>query len=352
MKKILIAAAAIALISTTAYADSLTATVSNEEIVIEQESGMPESMIAACYDEDGKLTYAGRVNALDGAYTIAAAESYETIKLYDIGVKSYDVVVTAPTAEPEMTAEPTVQPKPTLHPAYEREVDADGAFAVVDKVVSTINANNEEVYAVSCLYQGQQITVEVAQDVAIKSAPDAFGELEGMDASALETGDAIYYETTIAGNRVKGIYLIYRPADVFEGSSFYSYFTDSNKAGGMWSVVPYGGKEPSARYAYAFGVVAEKYDTEMTLYSHSGLAEDAIDIDFTDNTVTYVCDMEGKPELEVSRTAGIKKSRISKSGIDEDDNITYSDDYTYSLALVRLVDDTAADVVVYQNISF
>ena len=62
--------------------------------------------------------------------------------------------------------------------------------------------------------------------------------------------------------------------------------------------------------------------------------------------------MEGKPELKLSRTSGIKKSTIPKSGIDEDDNITYSDDYTYSLALVRLVDGTAADVVVYQNLNF
>lgn len=348
MKKILIAVAAVMLFGANAYADSITATVDGNEIRITQAETMSQRLIAACYDGDGMLTYAGAIEANEGEYVITLPDGYEAIKLYDLGVNSYDVELITATAAPEITQEP----EPTLHPAYEKEVDAVSAFAVVEKVATTINANNEECYAITCLYQGQKITVEVAEDTQIKSAPDAFSYLEGEAAVSLKTGDVIYIETNVSQTKIRGLYLIYRPANVFEGGSFYNYFTDSNKAGGLWSVVPYGAKAPSDRYTYAFGVVAEKYDDTLVLYSHSGLSDDAIDIDITSDTVTYLCDMEGKPELEIARPSGIKKSKISKAGIDEDDNITYSDDYTYSLALVRLVDDTAADIVVYQNIEF
>ncbi len=346
MKKILVfALTAAALTVPCTYAESLHSEVSGNEIRISIEEGMSESVIAACYDENGWLTYAGKVTAADGVYTFEAPASYETVKLYDIGNQSYDVVLI------EATPAPVSTPEPTLNPAYEKEADAVSAFAVVDKVVTTVNENNEEVYAITCLYQETEITVEVAQDIIIKSAPDAFSELRGADAMALEKGDVIYYETNLAGSRVRGLYLIYRPTNILEGS-FYRYFTASNKAGGLWSVVPYGGKSPSGRYAYAFGIITEKYNNTLTLYSQTGLEEDSIEVDFTTDTVVYICDMEGKPQLEIAGTSGIKKSKISKSVIDEDDNIAFDTGQTYSIALVRLVDDMAADIVVYQDVEF
>lgn len=333
MKKLLIAAlAAAALSMPCAYADS----AADEAI-----------RIVACYDEDGKLVFADRVR--DGESIPEEYADFET-KVFELKTAP------APSATPEApkateAPAPTATPKPTLHPAYEKAADASSAFAVVKKVVTALNDNNEEIYAVTCLYQGQEITVQVAQDIIIKSAPDAFRELKGSDALALEAGDVIYYETNLAGSRVRGIYLIHRPANILEGN-FYSYFTASGKAGGMWSVVPFGGKAPSGRYAYAFGIIKEKYDNTLTLYPVSGIADDAIDIDFTSDTVTYICDMEGKTQLEIARPAGIKKSRISKPAIDEDDNVTFNTDHTYSIAVIRLVDDTATDIVVYQNVEF
>ena len=353
MKKIFIAAfAAAALTVPNAYAQSLSASLNENEILINQANGMNDTMIAVCYDKDGKLIYGARINASKGMYSFTLPDASESVRLVDIGNTSYDITFSEPTAAPAVTEEPTATPKATLNPAYEKEVDASNAFAVVEKVVTTTNVNNEEVYAITALCQEKEITVEVALDTKIKSAPGAFNELEGEDASLLQKGDAIYFEVNPSRTKVRGIYLIYRPTNIFEGTSFYNYFTDAGKAGGLWSVVPYGGKSPSDRYAYAFGIVADKYDDTLVLYSQSGLYDDSIEIDYTKDTVTYICDMEGKPQLEIASAAGIKKSKISKSDIDDEDNISFDDDQTYSIALVRLVDDTAADIVVYQNVEF
>lgn len=343
MKKTLITAAAALILATPAYAANLDALLSEGQIIIEKEQSMSESMVAVCYDSDGRLIYADRINALENRFVLDLPENYGKIRVYDVGVNTYDVTV---------KEAPAQTPEATLHPAYEREVDAVSAFAVVENVSYTVNENSEECCAIACLYQGQEITVTVAEDTKIKSAPDAFSNLEGETAVSLKTGDVIYFATNPSRTKVTGMYLIYRPTDVFAEDSFYKCFSDSGKAGGLWSVVQYGAKAPSDRYSYAFGVVAQKYDNTLVLYSHSGLYDDAVEIDYTADTITYTCDMEGKPVFEISKAAGIKKSKISKSGIDEDDNITYSDDYTYSLALVRLVDDTASDIVVYQNVEF
>jgi len=344
MKKIFVMAMIAASMSIPAYAQTLNAVETEEKIIIEASENLSESSIAACFDENGRLIYAGRLEKTENEYTIDKIEDCKKIRIYDLGKGSYDVTVTAPTAAPAVTE----APKPTLHPAYEKEVDAVSAFALVEKAVSSINPDNEEGTELTCLYQGQKITVFLTDETPIKSAPAVFNELVGETAVSLREGDVIYFSTNPSRTKVTGMYLLYRPTNVFEKSSFNSCFN-----GGLWKVIPYGSSKADGRYTFAFGVVADKYKSGMTLYSHSGLSQDAIDIDFNDNTVTYICDMEGrKPEFEISRASSITSSKIPNSAIDEDDNITYSNDYKYSLAFVRLVDGEATDVVVYRNIKF
>lgn len=348
MKKTLIAALTFVLTITTAYAQSLTGYLTDSTLVIEYDGTMNENVVAVCYDDDGRLVYGKGITAFDGFYSLEVPETVQTVRLFDIGNASCDVEITTTTPQP--TEEP--KPQQTLNPAYEKEVDAVNAFVVVEKVSSTVNANNEEVYAISCYCQDTEVTVELEQDTLIKSAPDAFSELVGENAYSLSKGDVIYCEMNPSRTKIRGIYLIYRPTNIFEGTSFYEYFTSSGKAGGLWNVIPYGKKAPSDRCSYAFGIVTDKYDNTLIIYSQDGLYDNSIEIDYTKDTVTYICDMEGKPQLEIASSGSIRKSKISKSAIDEDDNITFSNDMTYTIALVRLIDDVATDIIVYQNVEF
>lgn len=351
MKKILIAAAAMALTIPVTYAQALPGYLTDGKLLIEYDGTLSENVVAVCYDNDGRLVYGAGVTAAEGFYSLEIPQDSQLVRLFDIGNTSCDVNLI--TAETTSTAVPTEQPADkTLNPAYEKEVDAVNAFAVVDKVSTTVNANNEEVYSLSCLCQDTEVTVEIPSDTLIKSAPDAFSELIGDTADSLKKGDVIYCEMNPSRTKIRGIYVIYRPTDIFESNRFYNYFTHSGKAGGLWNVIPYGEKAPSERCTYAFGIVADKYENTLLLYSKDGLYDNSIEIDYTKDTVTYICDMEGKPDVKISSPSSIKKSKISKSAIDEDDNIIFSDDMTYTIALVRLIDGTASDIIVYQNVEF
>lgn len=354
MKKILIAAIALVLTIPAAYAQNATGYLTDNALRIEYDGTMPENVVAVCYDDDGRLVYGNGITAEDGFYSLEIPETTMAVRLYDMGGTSLDVDITMPTPLPtETSVSPIHETSATpLNPAYEKQADAVNAFAVVEKVSSTVNSNNEDVYSLVCFCQDTEVTVELYTDTLIKSAPDAFSELVGEDALSLKKGDVIYCEMNPSRTKIRGIYLIYRPTNIFEGTSFYNYFTHSGKAGGLWNIIPYGKKAPSDRCSYAFGIVGDKYDNSLLLYSQDGLYENSIEIDYTKDTVTYICDMEGKPQLEISSPGSIKKSKISKSAIDEDENITFADDMTYTIALVRLIDDVATDIIAYQNVEF
>jgi hypothetical protein len=60
--------------------------------------------------------------------------------------------------------------------------------------------------------------------------------------------------------------------------------------------------------------------------------------------------MDSNKAPYIGDASGIEKSWIPKTAYDDNDNITYSSEDTYNVALVRMVDRTAADIVVYENV--
>jgi hypothetical protein len=168
----------------------------------------------------------------------------------------------------------------------------------------------------------------------------------GSDPIVLREGDAVFYRTNLVGDTVKSVELLYRPSSVFPTGSFESLFTSGSQA----AKAHFGSKLPSDRYSYAFGIITGKDSGTLTLYSESGKASDALYLDYTKDTVTYIYDMDGKNDPYIGSASEITKSGIPKSAYDDSDNITYSSDYTYNFALVRMVDKTAADIVVYENV--
>lgn len=355
MKNIIIAIAAATLLAVPAYAESIDAVYNGSELQTEQRDGMGDYLVIACYDKDGRLTYAAHTKAENGNYHIALPKAYDTVRAYDMEKNMYDVNITAPSptvsAEPTLAPEKTEPPKKYVHPAYENETDQVTAFAVVEKVSYAVNAYGEDVYRITSLIQNQRVDVEVENDVVIKSAPDILKGLEGAALSALKEGDAIYYETTLAGDRVKAVDLIYRPA-AFSNESLMKSFTSDGSAAGLWSAAQFGHKIPSDRYVYAFGIITDRAGDTITLYPSSGSEKEALNIDYTKNTVTYVYDIETGDPPEIANSSAITKSAIPKAAYDDYDNITYSSDYDYSLALVRMVEGTAADIIIYKNIKF
>jgi hypothetical protein len=66
------------------------------------------------------------------------------------------------------------------------------------------------------------------------------------------------------------------------------------------------------------------------------------------DTIVYTCDVSNKNEVEIASVGDIT-STIPKSTFDKDNTIDFTNDYSYNYALVRVVDGTATDIVVYEN---
>ena len=196
--------------------------------------------------------------------------------------------------------------------------------------------------------RGAEMVVPVEIDVVIKNAPSAYNYLQGADALSLAKGDVVYFRTNISGSTVKDIDLIYRPTKIFKGSgSFSEFFT----GGSVAQKASFGTKLPSER-AYILGVVTDRRNGSLIVYPGSGSGEDAMDIAYTNDTVTYIYDLDSREDPYIANSSSISKSVIPKRAYDDDDNITFSDEYTYSVALVRTVDRTAVDIIVFENAEY
>lgn len=360
MKKIAAAILAASFTGAPVFAQNIDALYKDGTVVISQDENMPSQMLIAGYDNSGRLSFVTLSKAEYGSYSFELDQKSNMLRAYDIGNNTYDINVieesvstTEPTAAPESTSEPTAAPQKYVHPAYENESDQVTAFGIVEKVVTSINANNEKVYKAITLIQNKRAEIEIATDIEIKTAPAQQSSLIGMPASALREGDAVFYETNISGNRVKSIDLIYRPSNVFYGNTkFENYFSLNGAVAGKWAAASFGNKLPSERYVYAFGVITDCGGGNLTLYPKTGIGDDALDINYTKDTVTYIYDHNSGDAPKIASSADITRSGIPKRAYDDDDNISYSSDYTYSLALVRLVNKTAADIVIYEDVEF
>lgn len=374
LKKLAAAALAAVMAASSAPVMAMRASITGvaaDEGVIYNEQGK-DRMILCGYDENGVLKGSWLFTAGEEGMLIPFEVAQYKLRaifpgeegIYDFEIANGEHSDDTPTetAKPEITAEPEATAKPTAAPSknypdiYERQIDAVDAIAVVDKVLSGENENNELVYYVDALYQGEEIRLDINGDVNVTSASDAFSYMTGQSVSALKKGDVICFTANLSG-KINRVGLVYRPLDkniVTDGNDYGSSFEKLISRGGSvaerrdWSVMSYGGGGRN-KSSLAFGVVKDKDKNSVTLLGPDGDMRKAINLALKDNTIVYVCDMSSRKELSVEDTGGIIKSVIPKSAENEQGIITYSDDDDISYALLRVVNGTVTDAVIYTN---
>lgn len=260
-----------------------------------------------------------------------------------------------PTASPTASPKPTTTPRPSIHPAYEKELDAAQAFAIVEKVTIKDVDGDSKVLA-TVLWQGKEQEILFDSDITIQSAPDAASHLVGAPVTSLKKGDVVYFWEQLNG-KFSDLRVIYRPetrdiitSDEDFGTSFETLYTEKGLVAGTdaWSAVAYGA-QPSTRTAYAFGVIEDKNKNLLTLFNKDGRLADAIELELSDDTIVYTCNMEEKALLEIKTVSSLRASSISRQNKDDEDNvIRWDKNATYYYALARIVNGTVTDIVMYR----
>ena len=375
MKKKIIAItlAVSAMMSTVAFAENINANYTDNVLSFEQTD--ENIAVVSCYDENGKLCYSNMYKSEDGNFSADIPKEYKGMKtkVYFVNSKeikevsvSDDVQPTAtpsvtPTATPSATEKPSATTVPTTKPSadtpsiYEKVTDAIYAPAVV-KEVETTTKDGEDMYAVTLLAQGKEIKTLIENDVTFETSSEAYSFMKGKDAGSLEEGDVICLTANVAGTRINHMYFIYRPQDedIITGSQdfgtdFEKLITENGSSvANQWKLMKYGEKASSDRYQYAFGLIGKVGSNTLTLVNKSGSTDNVIEIDTSNNTMVYTCDVSNKNEVEIA-TMGDVTSTIPKSTFDKGEAIDFTNDYSYNYALVRVVDGTATDIVVYEN---
>lgn len=329
--------------------------------------------------ENGSLVYSAMASWQDNSYSFEVPEQYvgDNARICYVGGGIYDVTIETPSesaapsesAEPSESAAPsetsapsttdkpeaTAAPAKTPHPeVYPKAMDAIDAFAVVKGISQTV-IGGEDYYTAEMLYQGSEITANIRASVSIVSASDASSYLIGKDAGALQDGDVIHFTTDLQG-RIKSIEFIYRPdfTDyVHSGTECGANFSLLISASGAvanhsnWTVAAYGGTADGDN-EYAFGVPVSSRNGELILADKSGNTMD-IDLDSRAMVYTVVDTSRGdKSEFSGNGYNAVTTTYVPDDMYDEDGNIISweeVEDVTY--ALVRIIDGTATDVVVF-----
>ena len=375
MKKKIIAItlAVSAMMSTVAFAENINANYTDNVLSFEQTD--ENIAVVSCYDENGKLCYSNMYKSEDGNFSADIHKEYKGMKTKVYFVKSKeikevsvsdDVQPTAtpsvtPTATPSATEKPSATTVPTTKPSadtpsiYEKVTDAIYAPAVV-KEVETTTKDGEDMYAVTLLAQGKEIKTLIENDVTFETSSEAYSFMKGKNASSLEEGDVICLTANVAGTRINHMYFIYRPQDedIITGSQdfgtdFEKLITENGSSvANQWKLMKYGEKASSDRYQYAFGLIGKVGSNSLTLINKSGSTDNVIEVDTKKDTIVYTCDVSNKNEVEIASVGDIT-STIPKSTFDKGEAIDFTNDYSYNYALVRVVDGTATDIVVYEN---
>lgn len=375
MKKkfIAITLAVSAMMSTVAFAENINANYTDNVLSFEQKD--ENIAVVSCYDENGKLCYSNMYKSEDGNFSADIPKEYKGMKtkVYFVNSKeikevsvSDDVQPTAtpsvtPTATPSATEKPSATTVPTTKPSadtpsiYEKVTDAIYAPAVV-KEVETTTKDGEDMYAVTLLAQGKKIKTLIENDVTFETSSEAYSFMKGKNASSLEEGDVICLTANVAGTRINHMYFIYRPQDedIITGSQdfgtdFEKLITENGSSvANQWKLMKYGEKASSDRYQYAFGLIGKVGSNSLTLINKSGSTDNVIEVDTKKDTIVYTCDVSNKNEVEIASVGDIT-STIPKSTFDKGEAIDFTNDYSYNYALVRVVDGTATDIVVYEN---
>lgn len=376
-KKIIATILAVSAIMTTAvFAENIDANYTDNVLSFEQTG--ENIAVVSCYDENGKLCYSNMYKSNDGKFSAGVPEKYKDMKTKVYFVNSKEIKEVSindeilPTEAPNVTAVPTKAPlatetpspatKPTAKPStdktpsiYEKEVDAVYAPAVVKEVEITTK-DGEDMYAVTLLVQGKEIKTLIENDVTFETSSEAYLFMKGKDAGNLEEGDVICLTANVAGTRINHIYFVYRPQeeDIITnsedfGTNFENLITENGSSvANQWKLMKYGEKASNDRYQYAFGLVGKVSSNTLTLVNKSGSTDNVIEVDMSKDTMVYTCDVSNKNEVEIASVGDIT-STIPKSTFDKDETIDFTNDYSYNYALVRVVDGTATDIVIYEN---
>lgn len=346
---------------------STTATVNESGNVVV--SGEGSRVILSCYDETGKLVYNNIYPKNEsGSFEMNIPQEYKdlTKRVYFVETKEFsDVIIQdVPDSTPAPTATPspseTAKPEPTKTPSskpsiYEKETDAIYAPALVKDVETQTNSDGEDIYAVTVFYQGREMTIGIEEDLTISTAPQEYEFMEGKRMDSLQRGDVMCMTANIAGDTIRTVDFVFRPTaediatgDEDFGESFEKLFSANGSVAGKWSVMEYGASSSSDRYEYAFGIVGKKDNNTLTLINKSGDEDTALEIDIQNDTIVYVCNVDGKEyDVELADTSGIETT-IPNNAFNNGP-VDLNDDYSYNYALVRLVDKTATEVILYNN---
>ena len=375
MKKKIIAItlAVSAMMSTVAFAENINANYTDNVLSFEQTD--ENIAVVSCYDENGKLCYSNMYKSEDGNFSADIPKEYKGMKtkVYFVNSKeikevsvSDDVQPTAkpsvtPTATPSATEKPSATTAPTTKPStdtpsiYEKAADAIYAPAVV-KDVELTTKDGEDMYAVTLFSKGKEVKALIENDLTFETSSETYSFMKGKNASSLEEGDVICLTANVAGTRINHIYFIYRPQDedIITGSQdfgtdFEKLITENGSSvANQLKLMKYGEKASSDRYQYAFGLIGKVGSNSLTLINKSGSTDNVIEVDTKKDTIVYTCDVSNKNEVEIASVGDIT-STIPKSTFDKDNTIDFTNDYSYNYALVRVVDGTATDIVVYEN---
>lgn len=354
MKKKIIAItlAVSAMMSTVAFAENINANYTDNVLSFEQTD--ENIAVVSCYDENGKLCYSNMYKSEDGNFSADIPKEYKGMKTKVYFVNSKEIKEVSVSDDVQPTATPSVTPTATPS-IYEKVTDAIYAPAVV-KEVETTTKDGEDMYAVTLLAQGKEIKTLIENDVTFETSSEAYSFMKGKDAGNLEEGDVISLTSNVAGTRINHMYFIYRPQDedIITGSQdfgtdFEKLITENGSSvANQWKLMKYGEKASSDRYQYAFGLIGKVGSNSLTLINKSGSTDNVIEVDTKKDTIVYTCDVSNKNEVEIASVGDIT-STIPKSTFDKDNTIDFTNDYSYNYALVRVVDGTATDIVVYEN---
>ena len=354
MKKKIIAItlAVSAMMSTVAFAENINANYTDNVLSFKQTD--ENIAVVSCYDENGKLCYSNMYKSEDGNFSADIPKEYKGMKTKVYFVNSKEIKEVSVSDDVQPTATPSVTPTATPS-IYEKVTDAIYAPAVV-KEVETTTKDGEDMYAVTLLAQGKEIKTLIENDVTFETSSEAYSFMKGKDAGNLEEGDVISLTSNVAGTRINHMYFIYRPQDedIITGSQdfgtdFEKLITENGSSvANQWKLMKYGEKASSDRYQYAFGLIGKVGSNSLTLINKSGSTDNVSEVDTKKDTIVYTCDVSNKNEVEIASVGDIT-STIPKSTFDKDNTIDFTNDYSYNYALVRVVDGTATDIVVYEN---
>ena len=336
--------------------------------------------VLMCY-ESGKLVYSTLLKSENGAFITEIPDEYADTdkKVYYINTAEFadfdevETVTPEPEATPEVTPTPTATPEATPTPAgtakpastpepedspYKKAVDAIYAPALVTEVMRSTNADGAENTTLIVYYQGNEVSVPIEDKITISSASTSCEYMKGQTAASLEAGDVIYMLANVAGTKIKTLELIMRPTaediatgDGDYGTNFETLFTTGNGVAGKWQYEKYGQRMSNAKYSYAFGIIAAKSSGTLTLINKSKNPDDALDIDLDPDAYVYSCNVNGKNyafdlggihDIETSLPTSVLKG----------DEVELDDSYSYNYALVRMVNGTATDIIVFNNYNY